>query len=176
MHYKSWALNYLPGGLFVVRITSIGAWLCPWWDPWHWTVMCPDKDKKGWVLRSYDNNSCFDEKSVPHSIPAAPAASTEIWVPEWLSPYLWTQNHVCRPGLQVRCKVTPSMECFVVGNVGKCSLKSKAQASLVSQKYKQTSGCQCWCSLHSQKLHLKWFQSDVFVFCKKCEVVMTVRE
>ena len=25
VHYKSWALNYLPGGLFVVRITSIGA-------------------------------------------------------------------------------------------------------------------------------------------------------
>ena len=32
---KSWALNYLPGGLFVVRFTSIGA-RCPWWDPWHW--------------------------------------------------------------------------------------------------------------------------------------------
>ena len=46
--------------------------------------MCPDKDKKGWVLRSYDNNSCFDEKSVPHSIQAAPAAKTEIWVSDCL--------------------------------------------------------------------------------------------
>ena len=72
---KSRTLNYLPGGLHVVRFTSLRAW-CPWWDPWHWTQCGQTRIRRGEFsgVRSYDNKEYFDEKSVPHSIRAAPAA------------------------------------------------------------------------------------------------------
>ena len=111
------------------QIHKLQSW-CPWWDPWHWDSVWPDKDKKGWVLRSYDNNSYFDEKSVPHSIRAAPAARARELRLKYeprchclISRGPGTQHLpyivVCRPGRQVRCKVTPSRECFVVGKCKK---------------------------------------------------------
>ena len=142
--------------------------------------MWPDKDKKGWVLRSYDNNSYFDEKSVPHSIRAAPAARARELRLKYeprchclISRGPGTQHLpyiivVCRPGRQVRCKVTPSRECFVVENVR--SLPSETTHRTCHKQYEQTRACQLWCYLHSQKLHFKWFKSDVFVFARSVKL------
>ena len=104
-----------------------------------------DKDKKGWVLRSYDNNEYFDEKSVPHSIRAAPAARELTLKYESRCDCLLCLLILClmlSADLGCDAKWLLLWSVLLLGNVRSLDFVTTAHMSRISQKYKQTSGCQ----------------------------------